>query len=115
MGDEVKITVIATGFAPKEAQARVPAPRQASVPAIAPVAAARAAPQPLPARAEPRAEPRPEPRPAAPPVRVAPAPETAAPRVRPVARAREVGAYDPGNEDHYDIPAFLRRGGQQRE
>jgi cell division protein FtsZ len=115
MGDEVKITVIATGFAPKEAQARVPAPRQASVPAIAPVPAARAAPPPLPARAEPRAEPRPEPRPAAPPVRVAPAPETAAPRVRPVARAREVGAYDPGNEDHYDIPAFLRRGGQQRE
>jgi cell division protein FtsZ len=115
MGDEVKITVIATGFAPKEAQARVPAPRQASVPAIAPVPAARAAPPPLPARAEPRAEPRPEPRPAAPPVRVAPAPETAAPRARPVARAREVGAYDPGNEDHYDIPAFLRRGGQQRE
>jgi cell division protein FtsZ len=113
MGDEVKITVIATGFAPKEA--RVSAPRQVSVPAIAPVAAARAAPPPLPVRAEPRSEPRPEPRPAAPPVRVAPAPETAAPRVRPAPRGREVGAYDPANEDHYDIPAFLRRGGQQRE
>jgi cell division protein FtsZ len=107
MGDEVKITVIATGFAPKEVPARAPVPRQAAVPAVAPVAAARAAPPPLPVRAEPR--------PSAPPVRVAPVPEAAAPRPRPAPRAREVGAYDPSNEDHYDIPAFLRRGGQQRE
>ncbi|HTT71547.1 MAG TPA: cell division protein FtsZ [Anaeromyxobacteraceae bacterium] len=110
MGDEIKITVIATGFAQKEvpirlvqrAQVAVPAalsPRPNLTPAPAGVAAAPAAPA-----EAPRREPV--------PVRVAAAP----PRPPPLparTRERHPESYKPGEEDQYDIPAFLRlRGGQ---
>jgi cell division protein FtsZ len=106
MSEEVKITVIATGFAAREVPVRASSPRQVSLPAVAPVAAARPAPPPLPARA---AEAK-----AAPPARVSAAeppvkPRPAAPRVR------EAGPYRQLDEDQYDIPAFLRRGGQAKD
>src|SRR5512136_313920 len=64
MGEEVKITVIATGFAAKEAPVRAAKPRQAALPVVA----ARQAAPPPPARPAPAEEPK------AAPVRVAPAP-----------------------------------------
>jgi len=105
MADEVKITVIATGFAAaKEAQARPAVPRQASLPAVA---APRAAPPPLPqARvADPRLAPAP----------ARPAPAEVKPRPRPASRTREVPPYQQLDEDQYDIPAFLRRGSAPKE
>jgi cell division protein FtsZ len=120
MTDEVKITVIATGFAKAEASRSRPAPRQASLPVASVAAARREAPPPLPASA------RPAPAPAevrAAPARAVPARSVAlppvddvppAPRPRPsapVRAARDVSPYQPGEEDQYDIPAFLRRGG----
>jgi cell division protein FtsZ len=110
MADEVKITVIATGFSPREVPVRAASPRQASLPAVA--ARAAAAPPPL-----PRSVPVEEPRPAT-PVRVAPAPAPAAaapaPRPRP-ARTRDASGFKQLDEDQYDIPAFLRRGGQPQD
>ena len=108
MGDEVKITVIATGFTQKEVPirlvqpARTPAaapPRAAPVPASVPVHA--------PAMTSPVEAPRREPvlarTPAGPPRPPAMAP-----------RAREPVAFRSGEEDQYDIPAFLRlRNGQR--
>jgi cell division protein FtsZ len=113
MGDEVKITVIATGFAQKEApirlvqraQVQVPMPMTPrTVPAPAPVAAA-------PVVVAPVEVPRREVVPARAPVVV-----TAPPRPPPIpARAREriPEGFKPADEDQYDIPAFLRlRSGQ---
>jgi cell division protein FtsZ len=118
MGDEVKITVIATGFAQKEAPIRLVNAKQVSVPIAL---QAKAAPTPVPvAPPEVRpvevrvAEPRPvEKREVVPARAVAGAP----PKPPPLpARARErmdPAAFKPGDEDQYDIPAFLRlRGGQ---
>ncbi|HSB20629.1 MAG TPA: cell division protein FtsZ, partial [Anaeromyxobacteraceae bacterium] len=48
MGDEVKITVIATGFQGKEPAARATQPRQVALPALAPRAVAAPPPLPLP-------------------------------------------------------------------
>jgi cell division protein FtsZ len=94
LGDEVKITVIATGFDRVRAQRPVSRPVQLSVPLPM---AARAAPPPLPAAS---------------PARQA---ELPAVRVRPPAPATvKVGArtaYQPGDEDQFDIPTFLRKGG----
>jgi cell division protein FtsZ len=120
MDGEVKITVIATGFARAEgARPRGPAPRQAKVPVSSVVAARRDAPPPLPAArqvAEPRAMPaRPAPaRALAPPLdeELVSAPR---PRTAPVRATREVTPYQAGEEDQYDIPAFLRRGRQAKE
>jgi cell division protein FtsZ len=122
MGDEVKITVIATGFAPKEVPIRLD--RQVSVPAhLTP----RVAVAPAPARtvaAPPRAaSPAPAQAPLAPHVETprrevvpARAPVTVGARPAAPARPRErIGASDgfrPGDEDQYDIPAFLRLRGQ---
>jgi hypothetical protein len=51
-------------------------------------------------------------------VRVAPAPAPAAaapaPRPRP-ARTRDASGFKQLDEDQYDIPAFLRRGGQPQD
>jgi cell division protein FtsZ len=120
MGDEVKITVIATGFAQKEAPIRLVNAKQVSVPIALP---AKAAPTPVPvvpAEVRPRpvdvrpVEPRPvEKREVVPARAVAGTP----PKPPPLpARARErmdPAAFKPGDEDQYDIPAFLRlRGGQ---
>ena len=123
MDDEVKITVIATGFARAEgARPRGATPRQATLPvtvggrgpAGGPAAAARAGPFRRARAAEVRAAPA---RPmttravAMPPTDDVPP----APRPRPapatVRASRDVGAVPPAEEDQYDIPAFLRRGG----
>jgi len=106
LGDEVKITVIATGFQGRDAQRTRPV--QVPVQAVAPPPARRApppAPAPAPAPVEPRKEPAPIrlATPAAPVVVRAPAPR------------RETGPYRPLDDDQYDIPTFLRRGPQGRE
>jgi cell division protein FtsZ len=130
MGDEVKITVIATGFAAKDApirltqarsaQAQVPIALQKLSPApvtAAPAAAASEVRASEPRRAEPRAmERRAAEKREVVPVRAAAA-AVAPPKPPPLpARARErldPAAFKPGDEDQYDIPAFLRlRGGQ---
>jgi len=105
MEDEVKITVIATGFSPKDVPIRSVTPKQVSLPAVA---APRIAPPPLPqaVRAEPKLAPTPARAPA----------EASAPRTRAApARARELGPFKQLDEDQYDIPAFLRRGGQPKD
>jgi cell division protein FtsZ len=128
MEDEVKITVIATGFARAEGtRPRSAAPRQATLPVASVAAARREAPPPLPAPAPRSAEPR------AVEARVAPArplptravtmpptddvPPAPRPRTAPatVRASREVGPYQAADEDQYDIPAFLRRGGSPKE
>ena len=111
MEEEVKITVIATGFQGKEAAARAAQPRQVALPALAPRAAA-AQPPPLPPVEVAREM-------ARPPVRAVPAPARPPParRPEPAGRRPERAERDPKafralDEDQYDIPAFLRRGGQ---
>jgi cell division protein FtsZ len=129
MGDEVKITVIATGFAQKEAPIRLVNAKQVSVPVGMPVksipapapAAMAPAPTPAPVTVQVEARPaevrRPEPRhvekrevvrvaaSSAPP-KPPPMPAGARPRIEPA-------AFKPSEDDQYDIPAFLRlRGGQ---
>ncbi|MEI7704549.1 MAG: cell division protein FtsZ [Deltaproteobacteria bacterium] len=131
MGDEVKITVIATGFARAEgARPRGSLPRQVSLPVTTVASMRREIPPPLPAsRPVPAtADAHPSPARAMParPVatRAVPSPDMddvpPLPRTRPapaVARAtRDAGPYEVADEDQYDIPAFLRRnGGQQRD
>jgi len=120
MDGEVKITVIATGFAKAEgARSRGSAPRQASLPVASVVTARReAAPPPLPTAARPAAEPRAMPARPAPSRAVAPPDEPVAaprPRTAPVRASRDVTPYQAGEEDQYDIPAFLRRGGQAKD
>jgi len=120
MDGEVKITVIATGFAKAEgARARGPAARQTSLPVASVVAARReASPPPLPAASRPVAEPRAMPARPVPSRSVAPHEEPAPaprPRTAPVRASRDVGPYTAGEEDQYDIPAFLRRGGQAKD
>ncbi len=98
MGDEVKITVIATGFQPRDGERRSPratATVQVQVPASAPVA--KIQPPPLPA-VDPRAR---EPQ----PIRLQ-APSAPA-VVRASARATQ--AFKPADDDQYDIPTFLRK------
>ena len=117
MGDDVKITVIATGFAQKETPIRLTAAQ-----ICAPATLARSAAAPPSAAIEPhrRVEPRKE-QPATVPVRLTAGMATAAappPRPPPMPsrgreRVPEPAAFRPGDEDQYDIPAFLRlRGGQ---
>jgi cell division protein FtsZ len=119
MDGEVKITVIATGFAKAEgARPRGGIPRQATLPVASVVAARREAPPPLPTATRPAAEARAMPARPAPSRAVAPPDEpTSAPRPRtaPARASRDVGPYTPGEDDQYDIPAFLRRGGQAKD
>ncbi len=99
LGDEVRITVIATGFQGRELEKRAPArPAQVQVAAAAP---AKAIPPPLPPDQKPKE-----------PIRLAQA--IPAPAVQTVAagRAPRRDGFKPADtEDQYDIPAFLRRGG----
>jgi cell division protein FtsZ len=104
LDEEVKITIIATGFGNRDAPARASRPRQVAIPATevkaAPVAATSAEP------AKPAGPP---------PMRVAPAivPATATAsgaRNAPRQPREPAGAFTPLDEDQYDIPAFLRRG-----
>jgi cell division protein FtsZ len=106
LGDEVKITVIATGFMPKEVPVRPV--RQVSLPSVAATAARPAAPPPIPAE-------KPAVRLAPAPVVAAPVPAAAAPRPAPAPRPRDPTAFKPLEEDQYDIPAFLRRGGHPQD
>ena len=116
LGDEVKITVIATGFQPVARDADRRTPARVSVPveklrtdgvAEKPTVAAKAVapvkptPPPLPPR-EPLKLTVPA-APAAPAVR-APAP------VRVGARRSDAGPFKASDEDQYDIPTFLRKG-----
>jgi cell division protein FtsZ len=105
LGDEVRITVIATGFQGRDAEKR-PTARPVQVQVQAPQAATvKAVPPPLPAEAKPK-----EPIRLAQQVVTAPAVATA-PRVPHV--RRDPASFKPLEaEDQYDIPAFLRRGGQ---
>ncbi len=90
LGDEVKITVIATGFDRAREQRPVQRAAQLSVQLSVPLTvAARAVPPPLPA-----------------PPRPVPAPAT----IR-VGR----GTYQPSNDDQFDIPTFLRKNGGREE
>ena len=101
LGDEVRITVIATGFQGREAEKRPPARVQVQVPQ----AVVKTVPPPLP----------PEPK-AKEPIRLAtPAAPAAAPAVvtqRPVVRRDPASFKVADSEDQYDIPAFLRKGNQ---
>ncbi|HUL58189.1 MAG TPA: cell division protein FtsZ [Anaeromyxobacteraceae bacterium] len=109
LGDEVKITVIATGFQPRDGVSR-PRPAQVQVPVSAALGAraapARAAevPPPLPVERK-EAAPIRLAQPAAPPPAVHAAVQAAAPA------RRSPQTFKPLDEDQYDIPAFLRRGG----
>jgi cell division protein FtsZ len=96
LADEVKITVIATGFQPPASRAAARTPVQVQVPVTAPVV--KAVPPPLPTEA--RA-----------PVRLTQAVVPVA--ARPPTARRE--GFTPLDEDQYDIPAFLRKGGASKE
>jgi cell division protein FtsZ len=118
LGDEVKVTIIATGFAGKEAGSRLREMKQ--VPMPVPLAKTQS---PLPL-GQPVTEPnlaRANASVAAvtAPVRLAPAVVPAgAPRPAPLpARGahRETTTFQSLDEDQYDIPAFLRRGGHSQE
>ena len=116
MGDEVKITVIATGFTQKEVPIRLVhqahAPSQAHAHAHPHAAAAQRQPAPAPAAqiplvAAPAEAPRREPAPARAQA-AAPRPPSLPPRGR-----AGMDGFRAGDEDQYDIPAFLRlRSGQ---
>ncbi len=95
LGDEVKITVIATGFQARDAERRAPVrPIQVQVPH----ASVKPVPPPLPAEARPKE-----------PIRLA-QPVASVPARAPV--RRDPGSFKPLEaDDQYDIPAFLRRGG----
>ncbi len=97
LGDEVKITVIATGFDRARDQRPASRPVQLSVP----LQVTRAVAPPLPAA---------PPRPAEPLVRARP-PATAPATVKVGSRA----VYKPGDEDQFDIPTFLRKNGGREE
>ena len=113
LGDEVKITVIATGFQGREERSRTAARR------VEAVEVARAAPVERPARVE-------APVPAAvvaqkQPIRlqnvaapvIVPARPVVAPARQALRRPVDVGSFRPSEEDQYDIPAFLRRNPQR--
>jgi cell division protein FtsZ len=99
MGDEVKITVIATGFQPRDADRRPPRATsqtiQVQVPASLPVAKIQPPPPPV---AEARAR---EPQ----PIRLS----TPTPPAVVRAGARATQAFKPADDDQYDIPTFLRK------
>jgi cell division protein FtsZ len=103
LGDEVRITVIATGFQPGEEKRLPPRSAQQALQSQ-PVVVKAVAPPPLPAQARAEAKPKE-------PIRLA----QSVPAVA-VARASAPVRREPGklpeSEDQYDIPAFLRKGGR---
>jgi cell division protein FtsZ len=101
LGDEVRITVIATGFQARDGADKRPAARpvQVQVPQAAPV---KAVPPPLPAEARAKE-----------PIRLAQPVVPVVAAAKPPMVRRDPGSFKPLEaEDQYDIPAFLRRGGQ---
>jgi cell division protein FtsZ len=114
MGDEVKITVIATGFQQKETPIRLVQRAQVPVSKTSRAVTMHAAPPAAAERAPPPAAPIEAPRRETVPARAA-ASVAAPPRPAPIPpRARERGGepFKLGEEDQYDIPAFLRLRGQ---
>jgi cell division protein FtsZ len=107
LGDEIRITVIATGFQSRAAERRPAArPGQGQLPAqvhVPQAAQVRAAPPPLPAEAKAKE-----------PIRLS-QPVAAPPTAPPAARTahRREGFKPAESDDQYDIPAFLRRGAGQ--
>jgi cell division protein FtsZ len=99
LGEEVKITVIATGFQGREERSRALARKVEPVEAKS-SAAVRQVPPPLPAEAKAAAKKE--------PIRL----QTVAPATVPVRSGLRRDAYQPADEDQFDIPAFLRRNGQ---
>jgi cell division protein FtsZ len=118
LGDEVKITVIATGFQNAEAERRGGGARpvQVAVPATLPMSAKAAVAKPIP-------PPLPASSPALrPPVSVtesvrlgssSPASSVLGSRTPPVPLRREPMTFKPSDEDQFDIPAFLRKQGKR--
>jgi cell division protein FtsZ len=102
LGDEVKITVIATGFGPREGERRSAAARPPPVEVAAALAPRAQAPAPAPAPAEAIRVVKPA---------AAPAPATVSVKAGAPARAPAPGGFRADQEDQYDIPAFLRKGG----
>ncbi len=105
LGDEVKITVIATGFGPREGERRGAAARPLTVQVATALAPRAQAPGPAPAPAEAIRVVKPA---------AAPAPATVSVKAGAPARAPAPGGFRADQEDQYDIPAFLRRGGGPR-
>ena len=99
LGNEVKITVIATGFQGREEKSRAMARKVEPMEAVQSLSA-RTAPAQAPAEAKPREV-----------ARSGATPATAPAARVPVPFRREPAVFHPGNEDQFDIPAFLRRGG----
>ena len=98
LGDEVRITVIATGFQARE-ERRAPARVAVQVPAAA---AVKSAPPPLPVEAARPKE----------PIRLAQPVQAPATLSVPRNAPRREGGFKPAqSDDQYDIPAFLRRNG----
>ncbi len=96
LGDEVRITVIATGFLPRDEKRPAGRPVQVQVPQTA---AVKPLPPPLPAEAKE-------------PIRLAQPAAPALAAARAPSQRRDTSAFKPLEaEDQYDIPAFLRRGG----
>jgi cell division protein FtsZ len=104
LGDEVKITVIATGFAPRDAERRTAGAKGVQV-AVPAAVGGRTVPPPLPVQPK-AADPA--------PIRLArpvPAPAT----VKAGALRTSTSGFKADQEDQYDIPAFLRRGGPRED
>ncbi len=95
LGDELRITVIATGFQGQNERRPATRPAQVQVPQAASV---KAVPPPLPAEAKAKE-----------PIRLA-QPVQAQVAVGPRAPTRREAFKPADSEDQYDIPAFLRRG-----
>ncbi|HET7826186.1 MAG TPA: cell division protein FtsZ [Anaeromyxobacter sp.] len=107
LGDELRITVIATGFHGRAAERRPAArqgqPAQAAAPSVPVAAPIRPSPPPLPPEAVKKE-----------PIRLAQQVSPQAVAAAAAARAAAVVRREfkaPETEDQYDIPAFLRRGG----
>jgi cell division protein FtsZ len=100
LGDEVKITVIATGFQGRDAERRVPARGTVQVSEKAPVAQAKPLAPAIPAEKKE-------------PLRLAPVQAPASAPARASAPRQPTQPFKQSDEDQYDIPAFLRRGNPQ--
>jgi cell division protein FtsZ len=117
LGDEIKITVIATGFHDETGRKGGARPVQVAVPLSAPVSLRAGLtmplPPPLPASAapvRPAAKETVEPIRLGSPVQVS---ATAAARALAAPVRREPVSYKPSDEDQFDIPAFLRKQGKR--
>jgi cell division protein FtsZ len=103
LGDEVRITVIATGFQGRDAEKRPPSRgAHPAVPAAQAQVVKAVVPPPLPAPKPERKE----------PIRLATQVAQDVAVVRAPAPARREPAKPLDSEDQYDIPAFLRRSGR---